>query len=29
MGWRASIPLQQGVAETFAWYLQNVATARQ
>jgi GDP-L-fucose synthase len=29
MGWRASVPLERGVAETFAWYLQNVATARQ
>ena len=29
MGWRASIPLRRGVAETYAWFLDNVETLRE
>jgi GDP-L-fucose synthase len=28
MGWRASIKLEQGVADTYKWYLANTETAR-
>jgi nucleoside-diphosphate-sugar epimerase len=28
MGWQASIPLQEGMAETYRWYLDNHAEAR-
>ena len=28
MGWRASIKLEQGVADTYEWYLANTETAR-
>ena len=28
MGWRASVDLQNGVAETFAWYLDNFESAK-
>jgi len=28
MGWRASIPLEQGVRETYRWFLENGADAR-
>jgi GDP-L-fucose synthase len=29
LGWRARIDLQAGIAETYRWYLDNLATARQ
>lgn len=29
MGWRASVPLQQGVARTYDWFLQNAASLRE
>jgi nucleoside-diphosphate-sugar epimerase len=28
LGWRATIPLEHGLAETYRWYLENLATAR-
>lgn len=27
MGWKARIGLREGVADTYAWYLENAATA--
>lgn len=29
MGWRARIPLQQGIAETYEWFLANALTLRE
>ena len=28
MGWRARIELEQGLAETYRWYLANIQSAR-
>jgi GDP-L-fucose synthase len=28
MGWRAHIELEQGLAETYEWYLANMQSAR-
>ena len=28
MGWSAQIQLEQGLADTYEWYLENVQTAR-
>jgi len=28
LGWQASIPLREGVAATYQWYLQHLASAR-
>jgi dTDP-D-glucose 4,6-dehydratase len=29
MGWQAGIDLQQGIAETYQWFLQNAAQLRE
>jgi GDP-L-fucose synthase len=28
LGWQASIPLEQGLGETYAWFVEHHATAR-
>ncbi len=28
LGWQSSIPLNQGIADTYAWFMENVATCR-
>jgi GDPmannose 4,6-dehydratase/GDP-L-fucose synthase len=28
LGWKARIPLEEGIADAYRWYLDNVAPAR-